>query len=113
MDVRYLPWMSLPTNFLKSSNHKILVRRNAAAPPATQRYPCMTPVHASSVVDGDRNQINYGTSTGAANESRTALGGQKHYTWIYEQVIDNVSSKLATRSSLQVQVHTGDGKGGS
>ena len=31
------------------------------------------------------------TSTGAANESRTALGGQKHYTWIYEQVIDNVS----------------------
>ena len=23
------------------------------------------------------------TSTGAANEYRTALGGQTHYTWIY------------------------------
>ena len=31
------------------------------------------------------------TSTGAANESRTALGGQKHCTWIYEEVIDHVS----------------------
>ena len=41
--------------------------------------------------DGDGNQINYGTSTGAANESRTAPGGQKQHTWIYEQVIDNVS----------------------
>ena len=31
------------------------------------------------------------TSTGAANESRTALGGQKHCTWIYEEIIDHVS----------------------
>ena len=35
------------------------------------------------------------TSTGAANESRTALGGQKHYTWIYEEVIDHVSYTVA------------------
>ena len=38
------------------------------------------------------------TSTGAANESRTALGGQKHYTCIYEQVIDNVSLCVAGTS---------------
>ena len=37
-------------------------------------------------------------ATGAANESRTALGGQKDYTCIYEQVIDNVSLCVAKTS---------------
>ena len=36
------------------------------------------------------------TSTGAANESRTALGGQTHYTCIYEQVDGCCGGSAAT-----------------